>query len=214
MATTVNCDDGCDLREMQKDNQYDGGLFTVGDPGTEHACGMESKELEVSPLLRFDFSAEVPNGDTITAASLFVNVTILMEQVGLNLEDYTFNIFKCLRVWPTDEATWNDWSTGNAWTVEGAGGEDTDIDTDVSASFTGPDATGWLEINVLALVNDVQGNGQILNLSMDGTQVLVGAEDFLYFRFYSYGAAANKPYLSITHEAGAPPTFVPQPMIY
>lgn len=201
MATIVNCDDSCDLGEIMPNTNFDGGRHA----GVKHYCGMETKALEASPLLRFDFSAEVPNGDTITAASLFLYETSYQEQVGLNIEDYTFLIYKCLRVWPTDEATWNIWKAANNWTTAGADGHATDVDKNVNASYTGPNFVNtWVEIDVLDLVNDVQGNGQILNISMDGNQALVGEEDFLYWRFSSYGAEANQPYLSITHE-GEPP---------
>ena len=222
MATVVQCDDGCGLVQLNPNSNYDGGYLTAGDPGTVHACGMQTKTLELSPLHHFDMSAEIPSGDTVTAASLFLYLTTWGGESGVNIEDYTFTIYRVLRSaynsddWVTSEATWNIYKTGSNWGTAGCKNV-TDRTATNMVQYSVPPAENWptwTEIDVTELVKDAHAEDQILNILNCGLLVLSGESDVAYYAYSSYGAASNKPYLSITHEAGAPPTFVPQVMIF
>lgn len=69
--------------------------------------------LASSPLLRWDLS-EIAPGTTATSAAITVNVT--QSPTG------TYDIFEVNRPWIEDEATWNQFSTGNTWETPGATG--------------------------------------------------------------------------------------------
>lgn len=218
MATTIIGVDGCDLRGLVPGSNFDGGAYPAhGALDDCHICGMETKEAECSPLHHFDFS-EIDSGDTIAAASLFFYCVEVWEQFGFNNEDYTYAIYRCLKDayvtdpdyddWLTSEATWQIAHNGTpyAWETEGCKGV-TDRTATHFAPYTGPSADGcpkWVEVDVLDMVNDVHPLDQILNVLNCGHQTLLGQDDFLSWRYHSYTAATNKPYLELTVE-GAPP---------
>lgn len=81
-------------------------------------------------------------GDTINSASLWLYITGDPDGTPL------CNIERCTRPrdWIEDEVTWNDYSTGNAWT--GAGG-DVDATTPAAVQFNLAASTGWQEVTGL-----------------------------------------------------------------
>ena len=64
-------------------------------------------------LLRWDLTGVAP-GTTIQSVSMTFNVT--------NKSDYAFEIYGLRQVWVENEATWNEFSVGNEWEIEGASG--------------------------------------------------------------------------------------------
>ncbi len=198
MATTANSDADCTLREMQNTTNYDGGV----EAGVLHFWGMETKSMECTVMMWVDFSAEIPSGDTINAATLNINVGTIVEGGGLNIEDYNWSIYRCRRAdWVVSEATHVIYKTGNNWGTAGARNFSTDIDSGVSESFAGTASTGWWAIDVGSIVVDAQANqSQIFNVMMDGAQVLLNDGELIYYKFHGY-TTPNNPYLSITHSA-------------
>jgi len=96
-------------------------------------------------LMRFDLNG-LPAGAVITAAKLRFYWTPTVVE-----EESFIRVHKCLRLWEEMEATWEDYSEGNAWSNPGGIGAgedwDEDFDSTIYTGFTFPsDATaGWYE---------------------------------------------------------------------
>ena len=102
-------------------------------------------------IFKFDLSG-IDSGATVTDA-----VLSLWEAYALGATaDVTLN--RILLNWVNAEATWNIYSTGNNWNTAGAGGADSDIDSDVSAtlSMDGTAAVDWVAFEGATLIDDVQ----------------------------------------------------------
>ncbi|MCC6197660.1 MAG: DNRLRE domain-containing protein, partial [Burkholderiales bacterium] len=94
-----------------------------------------NEAVSYTDLVRFAiFQSEggpVPNGATIVSATLSLYKS--------SSYDYTYQVSRMLRDWSETQATWNQWQSGQAWSVAGAKG----VGTDYAAT---PDATvyvGW-----------------------------------------------------------------------
>jgi hypothetical protein len=72
-------------------------------------------------LIKFDLSS-IPSDATVTAATLTLTISY---DLSSNVRDY--KIYQALRNWNDDQATWNEWTTGNSWTTAGAGSNGNDI---------------------------------------------------------------------------------------
>ena len=79
-------------------------------------------------LIKFDVSS-IPAGVTITSATLS-----LMKDYDDTAASYTVSIYQCNRNWVEEQACWNNYSTGNAWSTAG-GGSGTDYDAAKDGSF-------------------------------------------------------------------------------
>jgi hypothetical protein len=97
-------------------------------------------------LLSFDFSASVPEGATITLATL----SLYFAGTGSG------NTVACYRLRRTDwipaEATWNHYKGTTDWGTAGAINTDTDHDTTDGASSNTPEAGAWQDWTVTAQV--------------------------------------------------------------
>lgn len=225
--TIVNVilDDGCGIRELFPDANFDGGGLVDSNGGEDwrHSYGMRTKENQHSVLLHCDFSV-VPSTATIDDVTLRVFISDVSEGPGLNIEDYTWAIYKCLRNaagpddWVTDEATYNIYSTGNSWQVAGCKGAEDQSIPFATFQLADDSVNYWLPIDVKSIVEDAHDNeNQIFNVVMEGYQVLSGESDYLYMKFKSYKCSgawlAGRPYLRITYTpAGV--EFLPQVMIF
>jgi hypothetical protein len=93
-------------------------------------------------LFSFDFSANVPVGATITAATLslyFFGVTA----------GRTLTAYRLLRIdWNQGQATWNVFKTSNNWGTPGALNAATDITTTDAATAASLAAAGWVSWDV------------------------------------------------------------------
>ena len=88
-------------------------------------------------LLRIDL------GDIPLAADI-TSVTLKTYQFSIDVDpdSITLNIYKCLKAWVENEATWNVYSTGNSWDTAGALNSTTDYDGSTlfsTITFTTPD---------------------------------------------------------------------------
>lgn len=144
-------------------------------------------------LLRPDLSG-LPSDATVTDA---------FWTFGINSgagDPQTVTIQRALRAWVENQASHNDYSTGNAWTTGGAGGDGTDRVATTSASMSYPGGYSTSDIvstSNTVLIADLQGmaNGSLsLNGWRVGGAVSIGLP--------GHGTAATRPLLTITYTQG------------
>lgn len=154
---------------------------------------LHGNETRVSrPLLRFDFSA-IPAGATISAAKLYLRVVRIANNLG-----GTLAYVNILRDFVADEATWNEYSTGNSWTAGGASGIATDrnlLGYSKAILLTGTGET-WEEQDYLTYIDEL-ANGTAFGVRLSWTY---GA----YTRGINIRPAshANAPYMVLTYSGG------------
>lgn len=132
----------------------------------------------IRPILKFDFSA-LPAGAVISAAtSSLYNYGRGADPVGRTYWAYELT----QTAWVELESTWNSYKTGSAWAAAGG-----DYTTGDGASLVVPVSLGWMDWNVLALVNHFQStHAKVANFLMkDGTED--SAEGYIaYFHSNNY----------------------------
>lgn len=147
-------------------------------------------------LFKFDFSAVVPAGATITLArlSLYCLTTVASR---------TITVYRLLRTdWVENQATWNIYKMGSNWGTAGALNTTTDITTTDAATAASVAAAQWLNETVTAQVqtalDSVSGVAHFLVAD-------VGATVAGYNGFYSRKATttANRPKLYIEYTEAA-----------
>lgn len=90
------------------------------------------------PLLRFDLSSIGTNA-TVNSATLKLYVTSGTTFLNVNISPIQATIFALTKDWVENEATWNNFKTGSAWSVGGAGTDDyTSLVTNPSLPTTAP----------------------------------------------------------------------------
>jgi len=208
----IPCTDGCDLAEIVPDTKLDGGQGDWGGiVGTEHFVGMTTKEYENSPVMHFDFT-EVGGGETVTDAHLLFYITGMLYTEGEEPWNYTWGMYRCLRAWETDDTTWNEWddSANEDWGAPGChGGDGVDIEADNAIFPNGPNVTDlntYWHVDMTAMVEDANGDDQILNLWINGEKTLVEEADTMRWQFASYRSALP-PKLIICTDGSTMPTF-------
>jgi len=147
-------------------------------------------------LLKFDFSAVVPAGATITLATLSL-------YCPLALASRTITVYRLLRTdWVETIATWNIYKTGTSWGTAGALGSGVDFTpTDVATAASV--ATGqWLNETVTAQVqtalNSVGRVAHFLIVDEGATNA-----NYNYYTSRENATTANRPKLYI--EYSSPP---------
>ena len=73
-------------------------------------------------LLKFDFLSQIPAGQQIDEAHIF-----LKRRFNNGDDDVTCELYRCLAAWDEGQATWNERLTGTAWNTAGATGVGTDL---------------------------------------------------------------------------------------
>lgn len=121
-------------------------------------------ELQIDPqgsgrnraLLRFDLSS-IPAGSTIISATLVL--TVNAAQTG-----HTVNIYRVITDWTETDVTWNQATTGTAWTAGG------DYDSGTIWGSYSPDVTGSRVISLTTLVqNWVDATYSNFGILLNGT---------------------------------------------
>ena len=103
--------------------ESDGGANTYTGAWTSLEIGRQSDIPYTSrPLIKFDLSA-IPVGSKITEATL----SLYWYNTGWAGLD-TVNVYRCLRAWPGNPVTWNNWNGVNPWTTAGCGNAGTDFE--------------------------------------------------------------------------------------
>ena len=189
--------------------QGEGGYAGVDDtyieefvPGANHA---EDDALRITsgqrfPLFRFDLSPEesnLPPDSVIKGAQLRLYTTKWDPEYNVKT-----SVYRLLKEWDVNQATWIERVAGAAWTEAGAMGEDEDHDATVYASQWLNDAPAWYNYNVTDLVRQWVADGErnygLLIHGYDGRGTLT---------LSSSESPSNKPELVIYYtEATATPT--------
>ena len=134
------------------------------------------------------------------------NSKILSAKVKLNCYsatssgNETMDIHRLGRAYVESEATWNEYSSGNAWTVAGADGAGTDRATAFMYQALPSATTGIFHIYALNLVEfnlmrAAAGYGMVFKMEGD-------AGDLRYYWSSDTGTVANRPIMEVTVSAG------------
>jgi hypothetical protein len=156
-----------------------GALITVSGP-TPHTHG-----LVKFPALIGSGSGQVPAGAIITSATLQVSCVDPGNVMGL---------YRLTEGWVEDQATWNERSTGVAWTVPGADGAGSNAGVGLAAACT---ATGPKAVDITQFVqewsNGAPNHGLVLTESgSDGVDV-------------ASSESANSPVLTVVYKSATQP---------
>ena len=146
-------------------------------------------------LIKFDFSS-IPTGSNASASAL--SLTIDADESD---NTRTVDVFRVKRLWVETEATWNNYSTGNAWqTAGGAGANDRDAIASCSLSLgtseTGTKSwTAWTFADLNAMF------GASPSYANNGFLMQAQTETNDAYRYHSSGnaTAGNRPNMTITY---------------
>lgn len=145
-------------------------------------------------LVKWDMSS-IPAGSTITGAKIRVR------DVGTNLAttDRTMRAYRVLRAWVDTEATWNNYSTGNAWATAGCGNTTTDRESsDIgTVSMPGTEVGQYYEITLTASAVNEMFNGTIAN---NGFLLKMDTETDDMHRFYTVNNGSLQPELVVDYD--------------
>jgi hypothetical protein len=154
-------------------------------------------------IIRFPGLSNLPSGITVTTARIHLNILFLSISAG-----YTITARRVLRSINFAQATWNEYSTGNAWqTLGGLGNLDRDnTATLASLVMTGSEAADtYVQITHANLAAAVQAfcNGVISDLTIhlertDGQD----DEEFLAFKQSSVFEDGALPFLYVDYSLG------------
>ena len=162
------------------------GYFYVLAPGT----------IRGRPIIKFDFST-LPVGAIISAATLSLYYfDQISDPVGRTCKAYELT----QTAWTETGATWNKYDGVTDWAAAGG-----DYITDNGASGLIPAAYGWVDWDVLALIQHFQSaHGEIAHLLL-----MDGAEDTDYFGYFFYSkdwdVGTQRPKLTIEYTEAPPP---------
>lgn len=111
-----------------------------------YIAAMNSGATLYAGILKFDFSAVVPAGATITLATLSLNC-------ASNVASRTITVYRLLRTdWVENQATWNIYKSGSNWGTAGALGSGVDFTSTDAATAASVTNGEWLNENVTAQV--------------------------------------------------------------
>jgi hypothetical protein len=154
-------------------------------------------------LIKFDLSV-IPVHARIFRADL-----TLMISADRSSSSGNFRIFRVLRDWVETEATWQNWSSGNAWTGVGCSGEGTDFNISIWASL----AFGNAESGAKTWSLDLALFSKMVRREFPNYGWLIESDtqnnDAYQFRSSDYGVAADRPKLEIEYISGVSPTISP-----
>lgn len=139
-------------------------------------------------LLRPDLSG-IPGGSTITDAFWTLKVS---SGAGSSV---TVNVHRAIRAWVEAQASYNNWSTGNAWTTAGANGSGTDRSASVACTLPYPGGFATADVVSTSNTQLIADLNAILGGTNDGFRFDVGVS----FSLPGDATAANRPLLTITY---------------
>lgn len=156
-------------------------------------------------VIAFTGLSNIPAGATITGATL----SLYLSDAGGTSNTVTLK--RILRNWVEGQVTWNEYSSGNAWTSGGAISDGNDRSATVTASLAINTTHEYKVFSDAQLIADIQAivdGGSNYGWTIERTD---GQDDANYRIFVtSEGANGQRPYLTITYTAGggatAPPT--------
>lgn len=163
----------------------------------EYDSGAQNTRALIKWDFATDFAAELAQGYVSVSA-----VTVDLVSLGdLSNNTRTGRFYRVLKNWVETEATWNNYSTGNAWDTAGCGNTTTDRESsDVgSYSFNSTNASGTTNtITLTASAVEQMINGTFTNngflLKMD-----TETDDMQRFHSRTHATTANRPEINITY---------------
>lgn len=98
-------------------------------------------------LVKFDLSS-IPSDATITSATL----RLYDEAQNYSSNTRTMSVYRVLRAWVANQATWNVYSTGNSWGTAGCSNTTTDRENSAIGSVSAPatEVLGYTDITLTA----------------------------------------------------------------
>lgn len=158
------------------------------------------------PLIKFDLSG-IPR----TARIIRADLTLVVDTERSSFaRDH--KVYRLLRNWVLGQATWTDYSTGNAWAAGGAGSAGSDYDSTV-----------WATVNLSA--TEAAGAAKVFSLSVAEFQKLINGtypnygwlirvdtetNDGILYGSSNHGTAARRPQLVVEYAmSGASPMIAP-----
>lgn len=175
-------------------------ILAIGDPsGAANAA--------YRTLVKFDLSS-IPANARILSAALELNEYSASDTAGVG--SWAANVYGVLKNWVESQATWNNYSTGNAWAVAGLGAGDVTVVLD-SITLDGTAAAGFVTWNGSGIADAVQAwvDGSVSNYGfaiIAPSAEIQGAAPLAanLFRSNDYGTAGDRPKLTVTYSMGVP----------
>ncbi|MDV2502681.1 MAG: DNRLRE domain-containing protein [bacterium] len=160
-------------------------------------------------LIEFDVSS-IPSSDTVTSATLSLYEYDAADTASVS--SWAAGLRRVLVDWAEAQATWDDYSTSNAWTTGGAGSDGNDRSASDSASLT-LDGTAagafvaWtgatLDDDVQKLVDGTYSNNYGWLLQAPTAENQGSSTAWNFFRSSDYATAGDRPKLVVVHSAVA-----------
>ena len=146
-------------------------------------------------VIKFDLSV-IASGSYINSATFQMTMTGDFSSSATNMQ-----LFRLLRNWVVDQATWNSYSTGNAWqTAGGFGALDAEQTPVATRAFSATEANGdktWT-VDTDSVKEWVDGDasnyGWLIKTSVE-------TNDGYGFKSNDDGTAAGRPKLTIVYQA-------------
>ena len=146
-------------------------------------------------LIKFDLTSYL--GNSVCEA------TLRLYDPGDDYTDNarTMNVYRSIRAWTEDGATWNHYTGTSDWGTVGSGNSTTDYDNNVVGSITMPNpaAAGYVEITLDPKYINEWLDGTLAN---NGFLLMMATETDDGHVFNSNDAASNKPELVLTFGGG------------
>jgi len=157
-------------------------------------------------LLKFDFSGQIPPQAIINSATVTVNVIDHLPGSGTG-PDSTFDLRRVLQDWREMEATWNNWSSTNAWNTPGAAGAGDSISAASSTVFISG-LGSYVFPSTAALVADVQN--YVANPGTNFGWLLMSESEAPQTarHFASREDPVNTPYIVVDYSPPPPPLVI------
>jgi len=192
VTTTVSFQDGVDGYTGTRDTKL------MSQEPTMNFGDAIRLELDGSPLisslLYWDLSSIQP-GSIIHSVDVTVNIT--------NASGHFYEFYELLRPWVENQATWNEYASGQGWQAAGADGS-SDRGSTVLGSITGSKGLATVSLNapgvamVQAWVNNPSSNHGFIILNY------ISAKNGLDFSSRETGTVSERPKLTVTYSAGSP----------
>ena len=192
VGITVNTDGG----SVSTDYNAGGDLYILKNNPTLNTGTATTLEIANHSAAFVQWILLKPDLSAIAASTPIQSATLMLKST--DADNYTLlNIHAMIQSWVVGQATWNEYSTGNAWATAGCGsGTDYRASTEVSqsASFL---ANEWNSFDITSVVREWI-NGSLVNNGLILRCPAVIATDTPH-SFYSFnsGTAANRPIVRV-----------------
>ncbi|TDO23585.1 Ig-like domain-containing protein [Sediminibacterium goheungense] len=168
------------------------------------------------PLMKFDLSTIATNA-TVNSATLKLYVTSGTSFLNATLSPIQATIFALTKDWVENEATWNNYKTGSAWSAGGAGTDD------YSSLVTNPSLPGTAPTYTLTLAAQSEMNASIGSLVSSWVSTPANNKGLIIVPKTSIGAigggihffsreastASLRPQLEVNYSTPAPCLVIP-----